>query len=149
MIDVGDILLGKHGLVRAACLSFASVLLLAGAGSHAGQTQGQFNVTVNLQTSATAPQSAFCKTDPGGLAFGAVATIVCATGVVVDLAPGRPGAPLSPMHGGAYRFVTEVWRSGLGLIFDAEDGSAGTGTTTSWRVVNLTHREYLEMLVAW
>ncbi len=139
---------GKHVplVVR---LVLASAFVLASALGHAGQVSGQFNVTVNLLTAGTAPQSAFCKTGPDGTAFGAVATIVCTTGVVVDIEPGRAGPPLSPMHGGAYRFVTEVWRSGSGFIFDAEDGNAGTGTTTSWRVVNLTHRDYLEMLVAW
>lgn len=128
-------------------LLLASVLMLGAAAGHAGQASGQFQVTVSLQSAGTVPESAFCQTDPGGLAFGAVATIVCATGAVVDIAPGRPGAPLSPMHGGAYRFVTEVWRSGN--RFETVDVSPGIGTTTLWRVVHLANRDYLEMTVAW
>jgi hypothetical protein len=140
-------LLSKRRLGRVVRLLLAGVFMLGAAFGHAGQANGQFNVTVNLQTAGTAPQSAFCKTDPGGMAFGAVATIVCSTGVVVNIEPGRTGPPLSPMHGGAYRFVTGVWRSGI--RFDAEDGSAGSGTSTSWRMVNLSNRDYLEMTVAW
>ncbi|RPJ48654.1 MAG: hypothetical protein EHM16_01760 [Betaproteobacteria bacterium] len=137
----------KRGLGHALRLVLASVLMLGAAVGHAGQTSGQFHVTVSLQSAGTMPESAFCQTDPGGLAFGAVATIVCATGAVVDIAPGRAGAPLSPMHGGAYRFVTEVWRSGN--RFETVDVSPGIGTTTLWRVVHLANRDYLEMTVAW
>lgn len=140
-------LASKRGLGLVVHLFLASTFMLGPAIGNAGQTSGQFNVTVSLQSAGTAPESAFCKTDPGGLAFGAVATIVCSTGAVVDIAPGRPGLPLSPMHGGAYRFVTEVWRSGN--RFDVVDVSPGIGTTTMWRVVNLTNRDYLEMTVAW
>ena len=123
------------------------MLMLGVAVSHAGPANGQFNVTVNLQTAGTAPQSAFCKTGPGGTAFGAVATIVCTTGVVVDIEPGRAGPPLSPMHGGAYRFVTGVWQSDN--RFEIMDLNPGIGTTTLWRVVHLANRDYFEMMVAW
>ncbi len=51
------------------------------------------------------------------------------------------------MHGGAYRYVTQVlwngdWIEGL-------DNSRGVGTITSWRVVNLSDRNYLELMVNW
>ena len=117
--------------------------------SQAAQVNGQFNVTVNLQSanSPTLPQSAFCTTTPGGLAFGATVTVVCSTGALVDIAPSRTGMPWSPMHGGAYRYIFQASRGTdvLGTI----DSYVGVGTTTSWRVVNVANWEYFEMTTAW
>jgi len=117
----------------------------------AAQVNGPFNVTVTLQSgnspSPTVPQSAFCTTTPGGLAFGATVTVVCSTGAVVDIAPSRTGMPWAPMHGGAYRYLFQASRGGevLGTI----DSYVGIGTTASWRVVNVANWEYFEMTTAW
>ena len=50
------------------------------------------------------------------------------------------------MHGGSYRFATQIlwsdWIEGL-------DGNIGTGTVTSWRIVNLANRDYLELMLGW
>lgn len=127
----------------------ATVLGLLSVPVNAAQVTGQFNVTVSLQStnSPTLPQSAFCTTSPGGLAFGATVTVVCTTGAVVDIAPGRTGMPWAPMHGGAYRYVFQPSRGGevLGTV----DSYVGVGTTTSWRVLNVANREYFEMTLAW
>jgi hypothetical protein len=134
--------------------SFAMLLIIIYSVAHAGQTHRTFNITVNLQTSATInpvtqqpTNSAFCRVTDDPAAFGATYTIVCATGAVVDISPGRSGMPLSPMHGGAYRYLFQANRGGnqLGTI----DSYLGVGTITSWRVVNLRDRDYLEMLVNW
>ena len=124
---------------------FAIGLSVQGIPVWAGQTGGQFIVTARLQ--AAGPSSAFCRSSNLPDSFGAVVTVVCSTGAVVDIAPGRTSAPLSPMHGGAYRYVTQVWRSGDAV--DIVDASTGAGTTTSWRVVTLANRDYLEMTLAW
>jgi hypothetical protein len=123
--------------------------LQAGAVS-AGQTAGQFIVTARLLPAGGGvggPSSAFCRRSDLPGAFGAVVTVVCSTGAVVAIAPGGTGAPLSPMHGGAYQFATQVWRSGDAV--EIADLSTDAGTTTSWRVVTLANREYLEMTLAW
>ncbi len=79
--------------------------------------------------------------------FGARATVVCSTGALVDLAPGRSNNPWIPMHGGAFRYVTQVFWNGDWI--DSIDDSPGSGTVTSWRRVNLANREYLEITVGW
>jgi hypothetical protein len=113
----------------------------------AAQVSGQFNVTVDLNSPATAPKSAFCRSSNAPGSFGATVTVVCKTGAVVDISPGRTGAPYSPMHGGAYRYLFQANRGSnfLGTV----DSYVGIGTATSWRVINLSDRDYLEMLVNW
>lgn len=75
-------------------------------------------------------------------------TVVCSTGAVVDIEPGKQaGHPYTPMHGGSYRYVTHVTPNGN--LADTEDAFGGAGTTTAWRVVHLTGRDYLEMTLGW
>ena len=114
---------------------------------NAAQGGGQFNVTATLQ-SAKSPSSPtiFCRTNPGGLAFGATVTVICSTGTVLDISPSRTGMPWTPMHGGAYRYILASRDAGIpGTI----DSYAGAGTTTSWRVIRLANLDYLELMVGW
>ena len=134
------------------CCVLVALFVLIALRVDAAQVNGQFNVTVTLQPSNTAnspalPQSAFCTTTPGGLAFGATVTVVCSTGAFVEIAPSRTGMPWSPMHGGAYRYLFQASRGGevLGTV----DSYVGVGTTASWRVVNVANWEYFEMTTAW
>ncbi|MEO6118444.1 MAG: hypothetical protein ABIP37_05180 [Methylotenera sp.] len=116
----------------------------------AAQLSGQFNITVNLQTFADSnspPKSAFCRSTNAPGSFGATVTVVCATGAMVDISPGRTGMPWSPMHGGAYRYILQASRDGN--ILGTVDSYVGIGTVTSWRVVNLVDRDYIEMLINW
>ena len=133
--------------------------------STAGQASSQFNVSVSLlpapvqpTTPATPPKpvivppgipiSAFCTKNNIPSAHGAVVTVVCSTGAVVEIEPGKQaGHPYTPMHGGSYRYVTHVTPNGY--LADTEDAFGGAGTTTAWRVVRLTGRDYLEMTLGW
>ncbi len=126
--------------------AFLALMVFVVPGVLAGQASGNFLVTVNLLKGAT-PSSGLCRSSSLPGAFGATATVVCATGAVVDLEPGRLGQPWIPTHGGAYRYVTQV-NSGagpLGII----DVYSGIGTVTAWRVISMAEREYLEMTVGW
>ena len=138
-----------HRLPAARIVVFAVALGVWAFPSQAGQTGVQFKVAVTLQSanSPTLPQTIFCRTNPGGLAFGAIVTVVCSTGAVVDISPGRTGMPWSPMHGGAYRYVTQVFWNGDWV--ESLDDTPGTGTVTSWRIVNLLNRNYVELTVGW
>jgi len=113
-----------------------------------------FNVRVKLQVSAdvesAVPSSAFCRIDPGPLTFGAIVTIVCATGAEVDIEAPRTAVPWPPIHGGAYRFTPLTGSELPGTPFSGGIVSyTGVGTVSSWRMVNLTGWNYLEMLIGW
>lgn len=112
----------------------------------AATVSGQFNVTVALAGSA----AGFCSSGPGDATFGTIVTVVCATGAWVNTrAPGAT-VPWAPIHGGAYRFI-RLTNHELPLtgIHGGIDTFLGVGTVTSWRLVSLADRDYLEMLTGW
>ena len=132
----------------ASALALAASLSIPCAAS-ASQSGAQFRVSVDLQSN-TNPNSAFCRTNSLPGAFGATVTIVCSTGVVVDVGPppryrSREYGDIS--HGGAYRYLTQVAFGGQ--ILGTVDIYSGLGTITSWRVVNLVDRQYVEMTLNW
>ena len=134
-----------HQLVNgASCCMLAALLGLTAVPVNAAQVSGQFNVTVNLQSTSS---SAFCRSSNALGSFGATVTVVCSTGAVVDISPGSTGMPWSPMHGGANRYVTQVFWNGDWV--ESLNDTPGAGTITSWRVVNLLNRNYVELTVGW
>jgi hypothetical protein len=89
-----------------------------------------FNVTVTLNAAAEAATGQCGTTvEPGS---GRKVTLVCA-----------PAAPPRDTP----RYLLHVYRAGewLGEV----DGQMGAGTVTSWRIVHVANREYLEMMVGW
>ena len=112
----------------------------------ARQSSSQFQVTVDYRD-ANNPASAFCRSSNPPGSFGATVTYVCSTGAVVDISPSHPGMPWSPTHGGAYRYITQVQVGGQ--LVGTVDIYSGLGTITSWRVVNLVDRQYVEMTLNW
>lgn len=153
------------GLIVLAFLGAWSPQCLASATS--STTSSQFNVTVKLIPAAVTPPttpnpskpatppaipaglpvSAFCIKNNIPSAHGAIVTIVCTTGAVVDIEPGNNTSISTPTHGGSYRYVTHV--SPTGALQDTVDPFGGAGTTTAWRVVHLSERDYLEMTLGW
>lgn len=123
--------------------------------AHAAQNSGQFAVSINLLTGSlqpgTTPKTGFCRSYTGTSAFGAtltfVCTTVCTTGTIVDISPGEAATSWASTNGGAYRYVARISKAGeqLGTV----ESYSGIGTITSWRVVNLTNLDYLEMMVHW
>ncbi len=143
-------------ITRAFAVALGSGLFLAPGAVLAGQASSQFRITAELQSPAAASTSAFCRSDSIPGSFGATVTVVCSTGVAVDISPLGPGLhqrgdPLHRggflVHGGAHRYVTQVnW---AGQILEPVDIHSGLGTITSWRVVRLLDREYFEMTLNW
>ena len=109
---------------------------------------GGFNVTATLVASRNPafPGSAFCQTTPA-LAFGALVTVVCATGEVVNITTPVGLIPGIPIHGGAYRVIlARTFAPGLPDFYDS---FSGYGMASSWRVIQVGDRSYYELLMGW
>lgn len=130
---------------RVAGAIFLAAAFWAGPACSAQSVAG-FRVTVALHVPGGTPESAFCRLGPGPNTFGAVVTVVCATGAVVSIEAPR----LGPMHGGAFRYAHLAESVLSGLLFPGGiDIYTGVGTITTWRIVNVTDWDYLEMQMAW
>lgn len=134
----------------------AFLLAFAFAGALQGaQTGSQFSVQVILQSQNKVQDqgppagsgSGLCRIRNMRGAFGAMVTVVCATGVVVEIWPPDSRSSWAPTHGGSYRFLPPV--SLAGVMSGSLDMNTGLGTVTSWRVIKLADRDYLEMTVRW
>jgi len=131
--------------------SFVLAVVFSGLGVSAGAAQGsgQFLVTATLPggNSSTgnpaASATGFCSKNTGLNGFGASVTVVCSTGTVVDLF----SDPWMTAQGGAYRYLSHV-RS-RGALLGTIDSYSGAGNETSWHVIDLPDRKYLEMQVGW
>ncbi len=135
-------------LVSHGCFStftLVAMLVLFATSAHSAQVGGHFNVTVNLQNRVSpAPTSIFCRSSPA-LAFGAVLTVVCSTGAVVDVSANPNAIPYAPLNGNSYRYIMH---DTAGYI-DSIDDFSSLGTVTTWRMIDLADRDYLEVLVGW
>jgi hypothetical protein len=89
---------------------------------------------------------AFCRSKQSPTSHGSVAIVVCSTGAVVDV-QAENDSKLSPIHGGAYRYVIDFNQAGKAT--NTESNFNGIGTTTAWRIVNLSGKNYLEMILGW
>lgn len=130
------------------CLSIfilGTVLVFCAHLANSAQVGRSFNVTVNLQKSLNStPTGIFCRSSPA-LAFGAVITVVCSTGELVNISINPSTSDFSASHGSAYRFVLHDTESG----FDTIDVFSSLGTVTTWHMRNLADRDYLEVLIGW
>ena len=125
---------------KAARLALAALCFVALTNAAAAQASRQFLVTASL---AQSPITGFCSRSVGPNGFGATVTVVCSTGAVVDVFAG-PGVL---QYSDAYRNLFQI--SAGGNILGTIDSYSGGGTVTSWRVLDIEDREYLEMVVGW
>jgi hypothetical protein len=131
----------RHGpsLRRQGALALA--LVAGGAGTPcaiASPTNQSFRVTVmlNAPVGGQGGQIAQCANTLDSLAN--KVTIACGNnGGGGDV---RPNVPHE-----IPRYLLHVYRAGEWLV----DDQMGTGTLTSWRIVHVANREYLEMTVGW
>lgn len=133
---------------QAAIAAWVVVFAISATVAYAAQTNGQFNVTVNLQPASI--QTGFCTKEPGRNTAGAMVMVVCSSGSIVDLEAPRNAVPWVPIHGGAYRYNLLTMDELSGMSFQGGiDSYTGMGTATTWRIINLPDREYIEMLIGW
>jgi hypothetical protein len=113
-----------------------AALVLALSPAHAGESAARFGVSVNLQAE-TPPEFGACKTGEVILPQGVAATVSC-TPEPVSKQPAQT------------RVVSSVlFHISRGTWLGTADESMGLGTVTSWRVIRLANRDYLEMMVGW
>ena len=115
--------------------------------AHAGVAQASFAVKINLLPSnGIAPSTGLCRSSSMIGTFGSTMTVSCATGAPSSFSGNTNTLPWTKKQDNSYRFVTQVSRAGelLGTI-DIFTG----GSVTSWRVIRLANRDYLEMMVHW
>ena len=113
-----------------------AALVLALTSAHAGEGVARFGVSVNLQSDAP-PESGACKTGEVILPQGVAAIVTCTPTPV----------PKQPAQG---RVVSSVlFHISRGTWLGTAEESMGLGTVTSWRVIRLANRDYLELMVGW
>jgi hypothetical protein len=138
---------GTARVLRAA----ACVLAIAAAGTAEGaRTESRFNVEVTLENGSQVPAlsgTGLCRMSNVPGSFGAIVTVVCATGVVVEIWSPNSRSSWLPTHGGSYRFLPPV--SLAGVMSGSLDMNTGLGTVTSWRVIKMADHDLLEMTVRW
>jgi hypothetical protein len=121
----------RRSTIRKQRLALAA-LLLAGtsAACEAREASASFLVKVDLITDLK--NTAECQQTTSRPPASSV-NIKCTTG--------------APIPAGTPRFVFDMYDSGMWL--GTVDGVMTTGTVTSWRVVRLVNRDYLEIVVGW
>lgn len=127
--------------------TLAALLVLCVQPSYAGQANSQFKVLINLQSSIGTPNAGICSSSSRIGNFGEVVTVECTTGKVVTFSGNTNKLPWTAMQDGSYRFLTHLSEEPVSL--GTLDVYAGGGTITSWRIVRLANRDYIELMVGW
>jgi len=105
----------------------------------------QIILPVTLMVSQTTT-GGLCRDSSKIGAFGSEVVVMCTTGRTVGISGRSTNLPESPVQDGMYRYVTlGTAGESLGTL----KSYTAAGTVTSWRVVNLAKREYIEMTVSW
>jgi hypothetical protein len=113
------------------------------------QPNGQFKVTVNLQSANSYTGS--CINGSMVSVFGAKMTMACTTGLVTGISAIEWDYPSMPMNSGAYRFLYLANVESLGAI-DAQaqmNSYNPVGLNTTWRLVHLPYLDYAEIQIGW
>ncbi len=134
---------------NARIIKFASLLILWAfpIQIQAAQVSAQFSVLITLNNNAALSNTDLCRSSARVGVFGESVIVVCNSGESVAFTGDTVGLPWSPVHDGSYRFITHANSADLPLSFS--DNYAGLGTVTSWRMVNYSNRDYLELMIGW
>jgi len=114
-----------------------AALILGSSFALAGEATARFGVSVNLQAE-TPPEFGACKANEVLHSKGVTATVTC-TPVPIPKQPGADGRVVSSV----------LFHISRGTWLGTADETMGLGTVTSWRVIRLANRDYLEMMVGW
>ena len=130
--------MSSKAIAAAALLGAATAAGLPAAPSRAAESTGAFSVRVVLDAADPGTDIGMCRAKQATQGSTVAATVVCGP----SPAP-KPGT----FHTVASTLLFHISRAGewLGTI----DEPVSPGTVTSWRVIRLADREYLEMTVGW
>jgi len=106
----------------------------------------QISLPITIMVSQTT-SGGLCRDSSKIGAFGSEVVVMCTTGRMVKASGKSTNLPDSPVQDGMYRYVTLA--SGAGEALGTLMSYPPAGTVTSWRVVNLAKRDYIEMTVFW
>lgn len=115
--------------------------------SQAGQSSGQFPVTINLQNSGGLPNAGLCRSRTTIGTFGTKVIVDCLTGTVVNFSGDASSLPWATVRDNSFRFMLNSY--GVVGLQGTLDNYAGMGTVTTWRTINLSDYDYLELMVHW
>lgn len=114
--------------------------------SPAAQSSTQLQVMITLHNNQGASGSGLCRSSARIGTFGRSVVIVCATGQAVEYSGNVSDLPWSSAWDSSLRYVELPPPSTEKL---GEINYAGLGTIASWRIVNLAHKDYLELMIRW
>jgi len=134
-------------LENARIFKFAALLTLWAFPAQSAQISTQFSVLINLNNDAAIKNTDLCRSSARVGVFGETVIVVCSSGESVAFSGKAAGLPWSPVQDGAYRFIT--FAPGSAEALDDVTSFAGIGTVTSWRVIKLSNRDYLELMIGW
>jgi hypothetical protein len=115
----------------------AAALVLAQLPAHAAESSTRFDIAVTLRVD-TPPEFGACKAGEVLHPQGIAATVTCSP---------VPGP--TPTDHNKTVVSSVVFHISRGAWLGTADESMGLGTVTSWRVIHLANRDYLEMMVGW
>ena len=113
----------------------------------AAQISSQFDVLISLQSEGTVFNAGLCRSSTEVGVFGRAVTVLCSTGEAVGFSGDTMSLPWSETQGSSFRFVAIAPSSVDSL--DPKKIYASLGTISSWRIVKLANRDYLELLISW
>jgi hypothetical protein len=115
--------------------------------SQAAQSIGQFPVMINLQNSGGLPNAGLCRSRTSIGTFGTTVIVDCLTGTVVNFTGNASNLPWATVQDNSFRFMLNSYGA-VGLP-GSLDNYAGVGTITTWRIIKLSNRDYLELMIHW
>jgi hypothetical protein len=133
--------------VSARVFTLAALLVLCVQPSYASQVSEQFKVLINLKSNGKFSNASLCRISTGIGFFGETVNVECYSEKSVTLSSNTSNLLGTAMQDGSYRSLTQFSKAGVSL--GTRDIYAGGGSVTSWRVMSLDDRDYIELMVGW
>ena len=117
----------------------AAALILAQLPAQAADATARFEIAVTLRVE-NQPEFGACKAGEVLKPQGIAATVTCSP---------VPGPSPTPTDHNKTVVSSVLFHISRGAWLGTADESMGLGTVTSWRVLRVANRDYLEMMVGW